>query len=124
MLPGVFQVLMASVAVRNFVVTTGTTPRIFRAGDAPQDVTRPYITWQLVSGTPENNLSELPPFDRQSVQVDCWHPADRSIDDMASAVRDAIEPVAHMTSVLLNNRDPETRLYRIAMQFDFFNGRN
>ena len=118
MLPPVFQVLKDSPAVMAFV--GGQPPRIFRAGSAPQDVDRPYITWQLVTGVPENNLSDPPPVDRQSVQVDCWHQLDKQIDAMATAVRDAVEPHAHMTSVLLHEREPETRLYRIAMQFDFW----
>ncbi len=122
MLPAVFQLLKASTAVKAIVGTNP--PRIYRHGSAPQDVAKPFITWTLISGVPENNLSDPVPLDRMSVQIDCWHPSDAGIDTLATAVRDAIEPTSHMTSVVLDTRDPETKLYRMALQFDIFNGRD
>ncbi len=118
MFPPVFQTLKASADVKAVVGTNP--PRIYRHGDAPQDVARPYITWQLVSGVPENNLSDTPPADRQTVQVDCWHQTDAGIEILAEAVRDAIEPTAHMTATLIDAREAETKLYRVSMQFDFW----
>lgn len=122
MLPPVFQTLKASADVRAIVGSNP--PRIYRHGEALQRAqTQPqeaYITWSLVSGVPENNLSESHPVNRQSVQVDCWHPENAGIETLADAVRDAIEPVAHMTAAVVNNRDPDTRLYRIGLQFDFW----
>jgi len=118
MLPPVFPALKASASVRAIV---GTSPaRIYRHGAAPQGLTLPYITWTLVSSVPENNLSDLPPTDRQTVQIDCWHQNSDDIDTLATAVRDAIEPIAHMTSTLLDEQEPETKLYRIGLQFDFW----
>ena len=101
----------------------GTPPRAYRHGSAPQDTTRPYVTWQLISGIPDNTLSELPKVDRLSVQVDCWHQTDTGIEQLATAVRDAIEPYAHMTGIVINLREPETKLYRIGLQFDIWQGR-
>lgn len=118
MLPPVFQTLKASSAVKAIVGTNP--PRIYRHGSAPQDTTKPYITWFVVSGLPENNLSDLPPVDAITVQVDCWHPTDAGIESMAEAVRDAIEPYAHMTGMPVNLREPETKLYRIALEFDWW----
>jgi uncharacterized protein DUF3168 len=116
MFPAVFVILKASTAVKNIVGTNP--PRIYRHGNAPQDVTKPYITWTVISGVPENNLSDLPPVDRVTVQVDCWHQTDGGIEVLAEAVRDAIEPVAHMTGIVVDLREPETKLFRIGMQFD------
>lgn len=115
MLPPIYRVLKDSSAVAAIVQT-----RIYRHGDAPQNLERPYVTWFLVSGTPENQLSGLPGHDRCSVQVDAWHPGDSGVQDLAEAVRDALEPVAHMTGVVINERERETRLYRIGMQFDYW----
>jgi hypothetical protein len=121
MLPPVFARLKASSAVRAFV---GTSPaRIYRHGDAVQDGARPYITWALVSGVPENQLSGTPTTDRMTVQVDCWHQTDKGVEEMADAVRDAIEPYAHMTSMPVDLREPETKLYRMTLEFDWFNDR-
>ncbi len=118
MLPPLFTTLKASADVKAIVGTNP--PRIYRHGEAPQDVSRPYVTWQLVGDAPENQLSGLPPTDRSTPQVDCWHQTDAGVELLARAVRDAIEPYAHMTGIVINLREPETRLYRIGMQFDWF----
>jgi hypothetical protein len=121
MLPPVFQTLKTSTAVKNIVGQNP--PRIYRHGSAPQDTTRPYLTWYVVSGIPENHLSGTPPVDRVTVQVDCWHQTDSGIEALAIAVRDVIEPVAHMTNLTVNERETETKLYRLGLQFDWWLGR-
>ena len=118
MFPQVFQTLKASEAVKNIVGTNP--PRVYRHGSAPQDTTRPYVTWFVVTGNPENTLSELPAVDRVQVQIDCWHQTDQGIELLALAVRDAVEPYAHMTSAPIDLREPETLLFRIALVFDWF----
>lgn len=118
MFPPVFQTLKASQAVKDIVGTNP--PRVYRHGIAPQDVTRPYVTWFIVTGAPENTLSELPAVDRVQVQIDCWHQTDQGIELLALAVRDAVEPYAHMTNYPIDQREPETRLFRMALVFDWF----
>jgi hypothetical protein len=121
MLPLVFQTLKASAAVKAIVGTNP--PRIYRHGSAPQDATRPYITWSVISAEPANHLSGTPSADRMGVQVDCWHQTDAGIEQLAEAARDAIEPGAHMTGIIFDGRDAETKLYRIGLQFDFWDQR-
>jgi hypothetical protein len=123
MLPPVFQTLKASSAVKAIVGTNP--PRIYRHGSAPQrpdglPLSDPYITWFMVTGSPENNLSNDTTPDRQSVQIDCWHQTDAGVEVLADAVRAAVEPTAHITSVSADEREPETRLYRIAIECDFW----
>lgn len=124
MLPPVFVTLKASSAVRAIV---GTSPaKIYRHGHAPQGVEPPYITWQVVTATPENQLSGTPTTDRATIQVNCWYPeigGDKGIEVLATAVRDAIEPFAHMTSMPIDQQEPETRFFWIALEFDWFNDR-
>jgi len=120
MLPTVYAWLKASTAVKAII---GNTPRAYRHGEAPQDTTKPYVTWQIVSGSPENNLSESPPIDRITIQVDCWHLTDAGVESLAEAVRDAIEPHGHMTGIPINLRETETKLYRIGLQFDCWQSR-
>jgi Protein of unknown function (DUF3168) len=122
MFPPVFTTLKASEAVKAIVGTNP--PRIYRHGNAPQDTAKPYVTWFAVTGTPENNLSDLPPMDRVQIQVDCYHQTDAGIELLAKAVRDAIEPSAHMTGTPVDDREPETKLYRVALVFDWFVGRD
>lgn len=116
MLPNIYQILRTSNAVKAIV---GTNPsRIYRHESAPQDGSKPYITWFIITGSPENTLSELPNIDQISVQLDCWHQTDSGVESLAVAVRDAMETTSHMTNIVINEREPETKLYRIGMQFD------
>lgn len=125
LLPPVFPLLLAASSVTDLV---GTDPaRIYRHGSAPQNTTAPYITWFLVSGNPENTLSELPKIDRDEVQIDCWSNNDgtgaNQIEALAKAVRDALEPSYYMTQIVADQRDPDTDRYRIAMTFTFWHDR-
>ena len=117
MIPPLYAALAAAPAVTAIV---GSPPRAYRHGSAPQDTTRPYITWFLLAGVPENELSDVPGIDRCTLQVDCWHQTDAGIEALAVAVRDAVEPLAHCTAVPINTREAETKLYRIALQFDWW----
>jgi hypothetical protein len=115
MLPPIYRLLKDHSPVATIVAT-----RIFRHGNAPQDTARPYVTWFMVSGVPENQLSGLPGHDRCTVQVDCWHQTDNGVQDLAEAVREAMEADAHMTGVIANEREAATKLYRIGLQFDYW----
>jgi len=120
MLPPVYATLAGEAGV---LALLGDPPRISRHGRAPQDSARPYLTWGLVVSTPENTLSETPSMDRATVQIDCWAMNSSEVVTLAQTVRDVMESVAHMTSVIVDEREAATKLYHIAMQFDWFLGR-
>lgn len=115
MLPPIYSILSSASAVSAIVGN-----RIFPHSDAPQDVTTPYITWFLVDAPPEIVLDGTPPFDRMTVQVDCWHPTSAGVVSLATAARNALEAQCNVTNFPVNGRDAETRLYRIAIQLDYF----
>lgn len=115
MLPPIYETLHGSAAVEAIVGD-----RIYPHADAPQDVEKPYITWQQISLGPANTLSDAPGIDRCTVQIDCWHPTSAGLATLARAVRDAIEPQCHITGAPVDLRDPETRLYRYAWQADWW----
>lgn len=115
MLPPIYTTLRASSAVLALVAN-----RIYRHGYAPQGVAKPYVTWFLVSGNPENTLSETPAVDRCTVQIDCWSESDTEVEVLAKAVRDAVEPSAHITAFPVDDRETATELYRIAIQLDWW----
>jgi hypothetical protein len=117
MLPPVFTTLQTSALVRSLL---GARPRVYRQGEAPQNETRPYAVWQVISGVPENSLSESPSIDRDSIQLDVYATTDAGVVEVATAVRDQMETVTHMTAWRVHARDPATRLYRIGMDFDFW----
>lgn len=125
MLPPVYNVLRAAPAVVDLVGT-----RIWKHGVAPQDDVAlavrdglAFVTWFLVTATPENTLSELPSKDRATIQVDCFiggRDGSSRITTLAEAVRDAIEPHAHLTGTPVDERESATKLWRMALQFDWF----
>lgn len=121
MLPPVYPAIKGATAVTALI---GNPPRCYRHGAAPQNVVAPYVTWAVVSGTPENNLSDPPPIDAYLVQVDCWSDntgtGDTQVEALARAVRDALEPKADMVSLDGDTRDYETQRYRITMTFKFW----
>lgn len=117
MLPNVFQLMKASTAVKALV---GSNPvRVYRHGDAPENVAIPYYTWSATS-TPENQLDGVPFTDRHNVQLDAWSDDDAEAEAMAIAARDAIEPHQHMTGFGPSGRDPETMRYRFTLNFTFW----
>jgi hypothetical protein len=54
------------------------------------------------------------------VQIDCWHATSAGVVQLATAVRDAIEPHAHITGYPINAKDTETQRYRIGLQLDWW----
>jgi len=123
MLPPVFQALKASAAVKSIVGSNP--PRVYRHGRVPEGtperpITEPFVTWFMVSGVPENNLSDPPPCDRTTVQVDCWHRTDSGVELLATAVRDALEVIGVMTATQIDDFETETKFFRMSLQVDVF----
>ena len=117
LLPSIFAILKAAPAVTAIL---GAVPKVYRHGTAPQGTAAPYVVWMVISGDPENNLSQAPGTDRLTLQVDCYHATDAGIEQLAEAVRNALEPHAHLTGIPINQRETDTQLYRIALQFDWY----
>jgi hypothetical protein len=117
MIPPIFSICAASPAVTTLI---GSNPiRLFPFGLAPQDVVKPYVTWQTIAGSPENYLGSLPDADSWSVQVDVWSLDAATVLQIAQALRDAFEPVAYITGWGNQSREPETKLYRYNFTVDF-----
>lgn len=115
MLPNLYQILS-----NNTTVNTIISGRVYRHGSAPQMTEKPFIIWQLTSGSPENTLGNIPDIDSLSIQVDCYHQTDAGVIELATAVRDTLEPLAHMTGIPVDQREDETRLYRMTLEFDWW----
>ena len=118
MLPNVYQTIRQNSTV---VSTVGT--RIYRHGSAPQNVQKPYITWFLVSGNPYDNVSAAPCGDRDMVQIDCWSETDEQVETLAYAVRSALDSNLITNRMVINSRENDTKLYRIAIEADFIASR-
>lgn len=116
MLPPVFVALRDAHAVTSLI---GTSPvRAYRHGSAPQNVTAPYVTWSAAGGYAENAFDGAD-ADVFRIVVDCWSDGDAQVEQLAKAVRSAIEPHAHLQGYESNERDADTQRYRIGMSFDW-----
>jgi hypothetical protein len=118
MLPLVFDILKA-----NSALTALVSGRIYRHGNAPQNVVKPYVTWFVVMGMPELQISGTPCSDMDTVQIDCWSDTDTQVESVALAVRNALDNAGVANRVIQNNREDETRLFRIGFEADFITSR-
>ena len=118
MFPPVYQTLRA-----NSVVVGLVADRIGPHGTVAQTETRPYITWQIVLGQPHDNLSDAPPSDFTTVQIDCYHADAKTAVTLATAVRDALDDAWVVNRVVVNVKDPDTKLYRVGLDADFITQR-
>lgn len=113
----IFTVCSASTAVKAVI---GNPIRLYAFGEAPQGVAKPYAVWQVVGGSPENYLNQVPDADSYSLQVDVYGDNAASVRGVAEALRDAIEPVAYITAWRGESRDTETRDYRYSFDIDWY----
>lgn len=94
--------------------------RLYPFGEAPQNVGKPYAVWQTISGSPENYISTLPDMDSYSIQVDVYAANATAARNAAKAIRDAVEPYAHVTFWGGESRDPDTNNYRVNFTVDWW----
>lgn len=108
----IFQVCSASAAVTALLGVAPT--RLYPFGEAPQGAVYPYAVWQAVGGGPENFLAGRPDADNYTTQVDVYADTAASAREVAKALRDAVERVAHVVAWRGESRDPESKKYRFS----------
>jgi hypothetical protein len=118
MYPPIFTVCAADSAVTTLLGTTPT--RLYPFGEAPQEVVKPYAVWQIINGAPENVLSDAPDVDSYTVQVDVYADTGASVRSVVQALRNAIQPVAHITAWRGESKESETGLYRYSFDCDWW----
>ena len=87
---------------------------------APDNPTRPYVTYFSASGVPQNDLSSKPIIDNARVQVDCW--AESSYNDakqIAAQCRLALENVG-LCVFTRDDYEQQTKLHRVQLDFSIF----
>lgn len=97
--------------------------RVYSFGQAPATVTDPYCVWRIQGGAPENYLGDLPDIDQFSVQFDVYGTTAASVEQGAKALRDALEPVCHITGWLGTDRDSATGRYSYRFFTDWWTNR-
>lgn len=119
--PPLFTLLNESTPVKTLL---GSNPlRVFPWGSAPQDVAKPYAVYAVYNANPENYLGQAPDIDNKGTQINIYASTSASLESCFDAIRNALEPHAHMTSFASPDRDSETNLYSARMEFDFWNER-
>jgi hypothetical protein len=118
MLANIYAILRANSTVLSSVST-----RIYRHGAAPQDVVKPYITWFVVTGMPELQISGAPCSDMDTIQIDVWHETDAGVETLAYAVRSALDSAKYANRMIQDLRETDTRLYRISFEVDVIQSR-
>jgi hypothetical protein len=117
----IFATCFASAAVK---AVLGSAPlRLYLFGEAEQATVRPYATWQAIGGSPENYINQAPDIDSFALQVDCWGTTAASARGVARAIRDAVEPHAHVTGWRGESKDTATGLYRLSFDLTWWTPR-
>lgn len=117
MIPPIFQIFADDSSVADIF---GAPVRIYPFGEATQPVTKkPYAVWQIIGGSPENSMGDVPDADSFSIQLDVYA---ESVSDALSAakiLRDTVEPHAHVVAYGPTVKDHDTGLYRYCFDIDF-----
>ncbi|MEJ7746058.1 MAG: DUF3168 domain-containing protein [Luteimonas sp.] len=115
MSPPVYAILSGDAAVTALVPAARIKGQSY-AGESP---IAPYITWQIISGGPENYLADRPGMDVFRVQIDIWAVSAASAKAIAALVRDALEPHAYCLNIFADDYEPDTKLYRYGYDWNF-----
>lgn len=123
MIPPVFQRIASDPTVTDLI---GTNPVRFFLDQYPQgeELVYPYAVYAVVAGTPMNYLSGAPLIDNSRVQIDVWGRTALQADELYKAIRDSLEPVAHIVSFNFGGQfDPTVKAYRYGFDLSYWNHR-
>lgn len=101
---------------------TAITPRIWQ-DVARDDEAAPYVVWMRQAVVPENNLSDRPPGDRESIRVDVVARDEAERDALTTACRDAVESHGHVLTIQSLGKDADTGYWRMTFDADVFHPR-
>ncbi len=90
--------------------------------DKPGDV-GPYIVWQIISGVPENNLSDLPDIDDARIQVDSYCNDQGTARTLSEAAQAVLELLGYVVFGPVEGHEEETLLWRWTIDVEFWTDR-
>lgn len=116
-----FEIVSVSAAVQAIF---GSNPvRIFPfeyAQTKGDKLTKPYATFQLTGGNPDNNLSDRPDSDSIDLQIDVYATTVEDTREAANAIEYAIELDCHIMRIMNEQIDGPTKLYRTTFSTQWF----
>jgi hypothetical protein len=116
-IPDLTHILIADTATNAIV-----SGKVFRTF-AEETPVAPYIVWTIISGVPENNLSDLPDIDDARIQVDCYSGSQKQSRQLGEAAQAALEPLGYVVFGPVESREEETFLYRRTIDLEFWTAR-
>ncbi|MBH2008257.1 MAG: DUF3168 domain-containing protein [Xanthomonadaceae bacterium] len=116
-------VVASSAAVRALLQPAAGPLRFYLFGMAPEKAVTPYAVWQTVGGEPENYLGDLPDVDNFTLQIDAYADDQDTVPLVAKALRDAIEPRAHIVQWLGESKAQVGGRWRLAFRVDWITPR-
>lgn len=117
MFPPLFQTCAADTDVQSLLGVNPT--RLWPFGEADPTPTYPYAVWQIIAGSPQNYLGDVPDVDVFGLQLDVYARTAADARAVAHALRSAIEPNAYVTAYIGEFRDLITRTYRYSFSVDW-----
>ncbi|HKS13894.1 MAG TPA: DUF3168 domain-containing protein [Pseudomonas sp.] len=116
--PPIFSVCSSDAGV-GALLGAGVDCRLFSFGEAPAGTVKPYVVWNLISGSPENFLAGRPDADGFTLQVDVYAATGGSVQAVTKALCAAIEPRAYVARWGATDRDPTTKDYHRSFDVDW-----
>lgn len=116
--PPIFEIVKADPTLTALL---GSNPcRFYPWSDAPQNAKRPYVTYGVFNGVPENYLSSPADIDNQGTQVDIWSTSPGDCEAIFTALRNALSTAGYLVSYTGAERDTETQLYHARQEWNFW----
>ena len=112
------------------MVTDGTQVKVY-PDTVPEGVAMPYIAYLLSTVQPIAALNGYPDADYVRLSFECYAKERADALTLADALRDAFDhggkngrPLGYLITGMLEQYEPETRSYFVAMEWGLWQGRN
>jgi len=119
----IFKIAKADLAVRSLLESNGIL-RVWRFGKAPEQPEAPYVTWQTITGGSNNNLDSRPDSDSVIIQIDIYATDDDVVDQVAKALRFAIELDCYVVRYGESDEDSVTGMPHLSFDVSWIVNRN
>lgn len=120
----IFKLLNASLELKPYLETKKPKVilRAYEFGLAPDDVKKPYLVWQDITGTPLNHIDGPAVTDHISIQIDIYADTPDDLITIKNAARRALEldNACTVTELRGNSREYDTKLYRTGFDCNWF----
>ncbi|WP_198077804.1 tail completion protein gp17 [Acinetobacter calcoaceticus] len=103
----IFKLARADPEVKALLESNGIL-RVWKFGRAPDEPQTPYVTWQTITGDSNSNLDSRPVSDNAIIQIDVYATDDDVVDQVAKAIRFAIELDCYVVRYGEADKDPVT----------------